>query len=160
MFIYKNIQIFFLQYKSQILIFAHNLLIVVLVLLFYPPPLSWQLLLAPLGIFMIAINGIWLGILLGLLCTRFRDVSQIVGSLIQIMFFLTPIMWKVEMLGRFQWTAMWNPLYHFLEIVRGPLVGNALNTSSWMAVLGITVAGFAIAIVTFGQFRNRIAYWV
>lgn len=145
---------------KNILIFAHNLVIVVLVLVFYPPPLTWQLLLVPLGIFMIAINGIWLGLLLGLLCTRFRDVSQIVGSLVQIMFFLTPIMWKVEMLGRFQWTAQWNPLYHFLEIVRGPLVGNALNTSSWMAVLGITVVGFSVALVTFARFRNRIAYWV
>lgn len=145
---------------KNILIFAHNLVIVVLVLVFYPPPLTWHLLLAPLGIFMIAVNGVWLGLLLGLLCTRFRDVSQIVASLIQIMFFLTPIMWKVEMLGRFQWTAKWNPLYHFLEIVRGPLVGNALNTSSWMVVLGITVAGFTVALFTFGQFRNRIAYWV
>ncbi len=145
---------------KNLLIFAHNVVIVLLVLLFYPPPLSWELFLAPLGIFFIAINGIWSGILLGLLCTRFRDVSQIVGSLMQIMFFLTPIIWKVEMLGKNQWIAQWNPFYHFMETVRGPLVGSGVNILSWTIVLGITVVGFMIAIVMFGRFRNRIVYWV
>jgi ABC-type polysaccharide/polyol phosphate export permease len=144
----------------NVIIFAHNSVIVVLVLLLYRPPLSWALLLVPLGVVLIAINGIWIGILLGLLCARFRDIPQVVTSFVTVAFFLTPVMWKVDMLGRHQWAVNLNPIYHFLEIVRAPLVSGHVNVLSWAAVLGITVVGFAVTLGLFARFRARIAYWV
>jgi len=145
---------------KNLIIFAHNLLILVVLLLFYPPPLAWQLLLAPLGVLLIAVNAIWLGLLLGLLCARFRDIPQLVSSVMQIAFFLTPIMWKADMLGKNGWMATINPIFHFLEVVRAPLVGSASSVLSWTVVLGTTVVGFAITLAMFARFRSRIAYWL
>ncbi len=145
---------------KNLIIFGHNLIIVVLVLAFWPPPISAHLLLVPLGVLLIAINGVWIGIFLGLLSARFRDIPQIVGSLVQVAFFLTPIIWKPQMLGRNQWAADWNPFYHFVEVVRGPLVAGTTNWASWAAVLGITVIGYAATFLLFARFRARIAYWV
>jgi ABC-type polysaccharide/polyol phosphate export permease len=144
----------------NLIIFAHNLVIVFLVMLFWPPAITWQLLLIPLGVLFIAINGIWIGLCLGLLCARFRDIPQIVNSLVQVAFFLTPVMWQPQMLGRNQWAATWNPFYHFLEIVRAPLVAATTNWFSWTVVLGITVIGYAVTFLLFARFRARIAYWV
>lgn len=144
----------------NLIIFAHHLLIVALILLFYPPGFDWTLLLMPLGVGLIAINGVWLGLLLGLLCARFRDIPQFVASLVPLAFFLTPVIWKPEMLGRYRWAADINPLSYFLEIVRAPLIGEPISLRSWVAVLAITLIGYAVTLVAFSRFRTRIAYWV
>jgi ABC-type polysaccharide/polyol phosphate export permease len=144
----------------NLIIFAHHLLIVGVVLSIYPPKVSWGLLLVPLGILAVAVNGAWAGLLIGLLCARFRDIPQIVQSLVQVSFFLTPVLWKPGSLGRYEWFALWNPFYHFLEIVRAPLMGLPVPVNSWLAVLFISLAGFAVAFAFFVRYRARIAYWV
>jgi ABC-2 type transport system permease protein/lipopolysaccharide transport system permease protein len=145
---------------KNLLIFAHNLLIVVIVLVFLPPRVDWTVLLAPVGVLMIVVNGIWVGVLLGLVCARFRDISPIVGSVVQVAFFLTPVIWKPDMLGRHRWAADWNPLFHFLEIVRRPLLGQGPALESWGVALLVTAAGFALMVAVFSRYRARIAYWV
>ena len=64
------------------------------------------------------------------------------------------------MLGRHRWAADWNPLFHFLEIVRRPLLGQGTAPESWAVVLLVTAAGFAVALPFFSRYRARIAYWV
>jgi ABC-type polysaccharide/polyol phosphate export permease len=144
----------------NLIIFAHNAVIVALVLLFWPPAATAHLLLIPPAILLIAVNGIWIGLALGLVCARFRDIPQIIASLVQVAFFLTPIMWPAGMLGKNQWAAAWNPFYHFLELVRSPLVAASTNWTSWAAALGITAAGCAATFLLFARYRARIAYWV
>ncbi len=144
----------------NMIIFAHNLIVIAVVLLIFPPSWGWHLLLFPLAILLIAINAIWLGLLLGLLCARFRDIPPIVGSLLQVTFFLTPVMWKPEMLGRYQWTLAWNPLHYFLEIVRAPLLGQAFDLQIWVGAVVITIGGYALMLAMFSRFRTRIPYWV
>lgn len=145
---------------KNLIIFAHNLVIVALVFLFYPPQPGWHLLQLPLGIFFIALNGLWFGVLVGLFCARFRDIPQIIASVVQVAFFLTPVMWKAEMLGQHLWAAQVNPLYHFIEIVRAPLVSGGATALSWGYVALVTIAGYAAMLLVFSRFRARIAYWV
>jgi ABC-type polysaccharide/polyol phosphate export permease len=145
---------------KNFLMFLHNLVIVLAVLLFLSPRTDWSALLAPLGVLMILVNGVWASLLLGLVCARYRDIPPIVASMVQLAFFLSPILWKPAMLGRHQWAADWNPLFHFLEIVRRPLLGEGLAASSWVAVLLVTATGSLITLAVFTHYRARIAYWV
>jgi ABC-type polysaccharide/polyol phosphate export permease len=145
---------------KHLIIFAHNLVIVAIVLVFYRPSWNWQVLLTPIGVLIIAFNGIWVGLLLGALCARFRDIPQVIASLVQVAFFLTPVMWKPTMLGKYEWTVMWNPLFHFLEIVRAPLLGGAISLATWGAVILMTVSGYVLMLLFFARFRSRIAYWI
>lgn len=145
---------------KNLIIFAHNLVILVLVLVFFPPPLSLHLLLFPVSLFLLAVNAIWTGLLLGLLCARFRDIPQIVTSLTQVALFFTPVLWKAEMLGRNIFAAEINPFFHFLEIVRQPLLSESIPTTSWLVVGCITAGGYVVAITAFARSRARIAYWV
>src|SRR5690606_11037417 len=131
----------------NVLIFAHNFIIVLVVMLFVQPPLTWALLTVPLGVILIALNGVWIGILFGLLCARFRDLTQVVGTMVQVAFFLTPVMWRPEMIGRNRWAADWNPLHHMLEIVRGPIISGSVSYLSWAVSLGLAVCGLALALV-------------
>jgi ABC-type polysaccharide/polyol phosphate export permease len=144
----------------NVIIFAHNLIIVVLVFLYFLPPITWHLLEVPLGIFLICVNSVSLGWILGLLSARFRDIPQIVASLVQVAFFLTPILWQASMLDRYEWAARINPYFHFIEIVRQPILGGSASAESWAAVSAITVIGFIVAFTLFARYRARIAYWV
>src|SRR5262245_32423277 len=95
---------------KNLIILGHNLVIVVAVLYFYWPGLTWHIVLVPFGVLAVAVNGVWFGMLFGLLCARFRDIPPVINSLVQVAFFLTPIMWRPEMLRGYQWAAEWNPL--------------------------------------------------
>lgn len=145
---------------KNLIIFAHNAVIIVVVLAVYHPSLTWVLLLSLLGLAVITVNALWVGILLALLCARFRDIPPTVGSVVQIAFFLSPVLWRPEMLGDFQAWAQMNPIFHFLEIVRAPLLGQVPTVLSWAVVGGVTVAGYLVMLAFFARFRARIAYWV
>lgn len=145
---------------KNMIIFFHHALILFVVFMVYPPPLNWSLVFVPLAILAIAINAIWMGLFLGMLCARFRDIPLIIQSIVQIMFFLTPVLWRPESLGRHAWAAQLNPLNHLIEIVRAPLVDGRVPVGSWLYVLIMTVAGFAFVVPVFARFRARIAYWV
>lgn len=142
------------------IIFAHHAMVVAVVLAFYPPAPTWSLLLVPAGIALIAANGFWAGLLVGMFCARFRDIPPTVESLVQVAFFLTPVLWQPQLLGRHQWAVEWNPLHHFLEIVRAPLMGMPASSLSWLVALAITLTGFGVTLLLFARYRARIAYWV
>jgi ABC-type polysaccharide/polyol phosphate export permease len=44
--------------------------------------------------------------------------------------------------------------------VRAPLLGQAPQLVSWLAVLGMTLGGWLVALVMFRNYRRRVAYWV
>src|SRR5262245_16656866 len=144
----------------NLIIFAHNFVIAVIVYVTVAPPAGWHLFELPIGITLIAFNAVWLGLLLGMVCARFRDIPQIVSSLVQVAFFLTPVLWKADMLGRNAWAAEYNPYFHFLEVVRQPLLGASAGAQSWIVVASVSLAGFMGTLVFFARFRARVAYWV
>ena len=154
-----SIHVLRVVYKNMI-VYLHNFVIVGLVLFFYPPQISLDLLLFPLALFFFLINAIWVGMLLGMVSARFRDIPQIVGSLMTVALFVTPVMWKADMLGNKIFIAQVNPIFHFLEIMRQPLLGGQLPFLSWFVVITITFLGYIVLMAVFTRFRTRIAFWV
>jgi ABC-2 type transport system permease protein/lipopolysaccharide transport system permease protein len=145
---------------SNLIIFAHNVWIYVVVALWFGSLPGWQLLLVIPGVFVLMLNGLWMGLLLGLLSTRFRDIPQIVASIVQVMFFITPIIWRQEMLpGRALFLDL-NPFYYMVEIVRAPMLGQLPPLEIVLGVLLITVVGWALALFFYTVYRWRLAYWV
>lgn len=151
----------FRQLAKNLLMLAHNLLIVVVVLLVLPPADKGDMWLAPIGLLLILGNLFWFLLLLGVLSTRFRDIPQLIANFVQLAFFLTPIIWRPTMLTkRFQLLADLNPLYHFMEIVRAPLLGEPIRAVSWLVTCGLLVAGFGVTLTVFSRFRSRVPYWL
>lgn len=142
------------------IVLAHNMIVVVFVLLFYAPNVGWSIILLPIALLAIAVNGVFLGLLLGMVCARFRDVQQIVTSFLQIVFFLTPIMWAPSMLGSKAWVLNFNPLYFFVEAFRSPLLGRPIEVGVWVGVFVTTLIIMLVSMVFYGKYRYRIAYWL
>ena len=82
------------------------------------------------------------------------------ANLLQIAFFVTPILWHREVLGGKSWLMEWNPVFHLIEIVRAPLIGHALPGASYAFVAVMTLVGFLFAIGMLTRYRSRVPYWL
>jgi ABC-type polysaccharide/polyol phosphate export permease len=143
------------------LMLAHNSAVVLVVLFLLPPKDSFYIWLAPIGLLLVACNLFWIALLIGMLSARFRDIPQLVSNVLQVAFFLSPIIWSAEMLppGR-RYLADFNPLFHFIEVVRAPLLGETLHMISWLVVTALLIGGSTLTFVVFARFRARIPYWL
>jgi ABC-type polysaccharide/polyol phosphate export permease len=142
--------------------FAHDSIVIVAVLIIFQVHVTWTIVLVPVALAVIALNGIAVGLWLGSACARYRDVGQLVNSIIRILFFFTPIFWVTTDLSNAQIAAIagWNPLAYFLQFLRAPLLGEPLTAAIVIGTIGFTVANCLIALVHFGRTRDRLAYWL
>ena len=148
----------------NLLIFLHNVTVFVVAAIIFSVWPAWTALLALPGLVLLCLNGIWVGLVLGTVAARFRDVPPIVASVVRIAFFVTPIIWMPELTsGRGRALGLvldFNPFYHCVELVRAPLLGQVPELVSWFAVSGITLCGWLLALAMLSRYRRRIAYWV
>ncbi|CAI8751916.1 ABC transporter permease [Methylocaldum szegediense] len=146
----------------NILLLAHNFVIFPLALLVVGKPLNWLALISIPGFLLVIINLTWVALILSVLCTRYRDLPQMVGNLLQVLFYLTPVIWMPTLLpkraGLFFLDA--NPAYHLLELIRSPLLGQMPSLTNWVVSLALAFAGWSIALAIYGRFKCRIAYWL
>ena len=152
--------IYILQFVwTQLITFAHNFVIYIAVMLIFGlwPGLHVLLFLPALAL--ITLNGVFVAMILGPLCARFRDIPMIVASIIQVSFFLTPIIWSAAQIPQRAFFVGANPFYHFIEIARDPLLGGTGTLVNWLACGAMTAALGAVAFVFFARYRARIAYW-
>lgn len=146
----------------NLLIVSHNIVIFPLVLVIVGRPLGWEALVSIPGLLLLVFNLTWMSLILGILCARYRDMPQIINSVLQVFFYLTPIMWMPSQLparaGAYLLDT--NPFHHLLEIVRAPLLGSLPTDLNWIVSAGLAVVGWTIAILLFGRYKHRIAYWL
>jgi ABC-type polysaccharide/polyol phosphate export permease len=144
----------------NLIIFGHNLLVVFVVLVVFAIRPGWSVFLALPAIALLCLNGMSAGMVLGLVSTRFRDIPPMVATAMQVIFFLTPIIWQPESLPARTLVVALNPFFYLLEVVRAPLLGIAPSIVSWGVALTITGAGALTAFAIYVRYRRRIAYWI
>ena len=147
----------------NVIVFFHNLAIFVLVMLIWQVPVTWSTPLFFIGLFLLSLNGLWVGILTGLVATRFRDITQLLNGVIMIVMFCTPVMWSRDTVKGRVFISHFidsNPFYHAMEVVRAPLLGHAPAMFSWVVTILITVVGGSLTLYIFSRFRQRITYWL
>jgi ABC-2 type transport system permease protein len=170
----------------QLITFAHNMVIyVVLLICFFgdlhrpnytmtgepcraglvcEPGLGWNALLAVPGFLLLiaAMTAASLG--LGIVAARYRDIKPLIGAVVQMLFFYTPISWPLDtftqQVGSAAWILQLNPLFHFVQIVRQPMIGQQVDWWSWLIAGGLTVLAWALALLMMVRYRHRIAYWL
>ena len=144
----------------NLLIFFHNAAIFVVVAIIFSIRPGWTGLLVVPGLVLLCLNGVWMGLLFGLISARFRDVPPVMDSIVRIAFFVTPIIWMPELLPGRAVLLDFNPFFHYVELVRAPLLGQAPQLVSWITVLGMTLGGWLVTLDMFRNYRRRVAYWV
>jgi ABC-type polysaccharide/polyol phosphate export permease len=144
----------------NLIVLAHNVAIIPVVLIIFSVPVNWTVIFIVPGLILLAINGVWVSILLGMITARYRDVQPIVTSFVQLIFFITPIFWPPEALGVWMQALPLNPLFAAIDAVRAPLLGSTPLAYSWTVLSTVTVVGCLGTFALFVKFRPRIAYWI
>ncbi len=151
----------------QVLFLAHNMIIWVLMVILLDIPLTWEVLMFVPALLLLILNGVWVAMFFGIVATRFRDVAPLLEALVQLLFYVTPIVWTTHTLevrgGEVAQQAKIveiNPLFHYLEIVRAPLIGQHVEAYHWWIVIGCTVVGLLLTVLVMRQWRYRVPYWV
>lgn len=146
----------------NIIILGHNLIIFPIVLIIFSKPLTLSCLFAIPGFLLMIINLGWIALVLGIVCARYRDLPQIVNSVLQILIYLTPIMWMPQSIsdGLGFYLVQLNPIFHFFDIVRAPLLGYSPENISWIVSITIALFGWNMTLFFYGRYKQRIVFWL
>jgi homopolymeric O-antigen transport system permease protein len=145
----------------NVITFGHNIVVMLGVYVYFRFNPGMRVFFLIPGLLIVLVNLAAAVLLLGVICARFRDAPPIISNLMQIAFFVTPILYRPDLLaGKLTVFAQWNPLYHLLEVVRAPLLGSIPSANTFLILIVITSANWGFAFLFYRQFRSRIAFWL
>lgn len=147
--------------SRNIIMLGHNIIIVPIVFLIFGIWPSWTMFLAIPGLLLLVVAAYPVVMLIGMVSTRFRDTPVIIQNVLQIAFFLTPIMWRVEQLGdAAPFVVGLNPFAIFLRIIAEPLNGRVPSLWTWGVALLMVAVLYAVTAPLFARLRARVVYWL
>ncbi len=144
----------------NILIFFHNFVVYILVVIFFKIPINAYIFLAIPGFILVTANLIALSIIIGLLGTRFRDLPPIISAMITVAFFVSPVTWKANLVGADSLIIRANPVSYFLDLIRSPLLGHPPEIISAYFCLIFTAIMSVIAFICFSRLFKKIPFWL
>lgn len=142
------------------IVFLHTIVIYLPVALYFKVAPSPLMLFAVPGLVLVLLNLVWITIVIGILATRYRDMVPMIGTMISLMMFATPIMWMVGAAQDLETVANANPVYHLIEIVRAPALGMTAEPLSWAVAIGMAIVGWGLASLLLVRKARRIVYWL
>jgi len=146
----------------QLIIFGHNALVFIGVVMVFGVPVTPATLLFFPALALLCVVLAWMNLVVALVGVRFRDLQPIITAVLQLLFFVTPLMWDRGLLAD-KAHPLWvdaNPFYHLVDIVRAPLLGKVPSLITVASVLVIAVAGWYLAYILYVRFRRRVPYWL
>jgi lipopolysaccharide transport system permease protein len=145
----------------NVMVLGHNIVVIVVVFAVFSIWPTQEALLAIPALLVWIVDALALTLLLGAFCARFRDIQPIVNSVMQIAFFMTPVIWKPDQLGASGIANLpFNPFFDLLEIVRGPILGSEVSGTTWLGAIAYSLALCGISWAFFVRARGRVTFWI
>ena len=149
------------DWTFQLQTFVQSFLLVVLVLSIFQHNLLLNLFLFGwLPLLNLFLFLYWLPLLVCLLGARYRDLYQLVPIVLQLVFLLSPILYKKANLGSMMWAANVNPFYRILSPVRHTLMSGEINWSSGILVLSLNLLATYLALRMMNHERNNLPFLI
>jgi len=143
------------------LVFCHHFILYALALVTGFVSLSWTSPLALFGLLLLILNAYWMATFLAFVCARYRDVEIIIRNFMQLAFFITPVFWDYRLIASDrQFIVDYNVFFYFIEIVRGPLLGELPPLRYYVVVLAVTLIGYGLAFLVYRRMRRQLAFYV
>lgn len=147
--------------SKQLLTFFHSAIVLIpFAFIFGTSPRLICLVTIPLAITVAAINAFALGLWLGPLSARYRDISASIPIILQLAMFLSPIFWAPSLIADRDWIANYNPIAWMIETFRSPILGGSIQLELWIKLTVITGANLIFGVTVLGRVRNKISYWI
>lgn len=145
----------------NIIVYMHLMILYLIMALFYGLWVPHFYPIWILSLVLVSVNMVWMGILLGILVARYRDIQQVIASIITIGFLLTPVFWdKAALIGAREWIVKANPLAHALEVLRAPLLGMMPDMFSVYFMIASALVGMISAAMMYRRNINKMVFWL
>ncbi len=145
---------------TSVFIFLHHIITYVILKLWLHPHVDWSYLVAIPGFFVLILAAFSTSWVLSMLGARYRDSGPAIGVVMSFLFLITPVFWGREGLPTRQFIVDYNPFFHFLELVRAPLMGGVPTAANWIWSISCTVLLFLIGFLSFARTRHRLYHWI
>lgn len=140
---------------------AHHVVIIVGVLILYGFWRTMDLPMALVGILLTLLNVSWMSLAAAISSARFRDIPQIVTSIMQFSMFMTPVFWKPQSReGMMKSVLDLNPFFHMLDSIRTPLLGGKVHMLTYEVLIVMGILGWAATFSMFAMTRRRIVHYL
>ena len=118
-----------------------------------PPRLAWLL---PLALVLQFVVQVGVGWFLAATYVFFRDLTPILGFVLSVVFYLSPILYPVA--GRFEKFFIWNPMTPLLGLFRSALLSTAIpGAGSLVFLVAVAAAVFAGGLMFFRRAQPTLA---
>jgi ABC-2 type transport system permease protein len=116
----------------------------------------------PVAIALAALFTLGAGLLLSPLAVFFHDVVELVGVLLTVLMYLTPIFYPMTIVPeRYRFLVRFNPVRSILEVFRDPIYFGKVPPVSHLAVcLTVTALALAIGAFAFRRASDRIPFYI
>lgn len=139
---------------------AHNLVIIVGVMWYYNVPLTSNLWLVLPGLLLVTLNLYWLLHGLGLAGARFRDIEPIINSLLPLLFFVSPVLYRADNFPAALNILLLNPFSYMIEVIRIPILGGSIPILTWVVLVGMLVVGGTLTWYCQQKQGKNLAFWI
>jgi len=145
----------------NIIIYGHNLIIIIILNIFFSKEFSsFGLLIFFLNFFLI-IPFLFSVCLIGsIFVTRFRDLEIIISNFLQLLFFITPILYKKTFLGSYDWIVDYNIIAIIMHFVNCPLTLEFPSFVTYVIIFTISAIFITFSAVLYNLKKKRINYWL
>ena len=124
-------------------------------------PVSWRQLLFIPGMLLLLLILNAMATITAFTCARFRDVPQLVAAVLQMVVFMTPVLWLPESLPRRAAALVnYNPFAQMLDVVRLPLLGQVPTPKTYLVLVVWAAVCILLAARIFAVCRRRLIYWL
>ena len=138
--------------------FAIAFAVLVVLLLVHGPVLSWQLLLLPVLVVLLAVLATGVGLAMAALNVKYRDIRYALPFLVQLWMFATPIIYPASIVPeKWRWLLALNPLAGIIEGFRSALFARPIDWLALAVSVLVTIAVFFYAAYAFRRMESQFA---
>ena len=149
------------EWAFQVQTFLQSFALVLLALSYFQHNLLLNLLLCSwLPLLNLFLFLLWAPMIVCLLGARYRDFYQLVPIVLQLVFLLSPILYRKDNLGSMAWTANLNPLYRVLSPLRHSLMTGELQWPICLLLLMINGVAICVALRWLNRERPNIPFLI
>ncbi len=154
-FVYQNV------YREIVSLLMYQLFAIPLVIIMKGwDVVGWIWLWSFLGYVIIVLNAFFVSMWLGWLSVRFRDIQSLLGSVVIIIFLVTPILWPPPEQFAGSLYFQLNPFYHLMELIRAPILHGQVPVLSWYVSLGVLLFNVIICMAYYRRVKHRLVLWL
>ena len=132
--------------------------ILLVLLVVYQMPLTWNLLFLPLAFVLLVMFTLSIGQFLAALSVNYRDIKYALPFVVQMWFFASPVIYPLSMVPKkFQWVPSLNPMVGIIELVRALVADRPIPWQALGVSVAVTVVAMCLGLLYFNRTERRFA---